>query len=328
MYFLLFQVRGKALLLIIVLGLGGSFPMGCNITSSETHAVCPQYIQRFINSSWTHRYGEAPVENTVTFIWSAVTSVFALGALFGSISRAMICNNAINMILLARFLFGLTSGLGFSIHVLYLGDCSPKKIRGTVTLSTAIFLSSGKLTGQVMGISEILGREDWWNILLSVPAFFSIIQMVTLPFFPEAPRYLLIEKGNTEECKKALQCLWGPGDYKLEIEEMLVEKDAMKGERSKTLLELLRDQRVRWQLLTVFFINVAIQFCGISAFSVFAFSIFEEAGIPVDKIRYVTMGIGTCEVLTNITCVSSNLHNFVLCLNTYLDGISFSGRHL
>uniref|UniRef100_A0A8B9HW05 Solute carrier family 2, facilitated glucose transporter member 5 n=1 Tax=Astyanax mexicanus TaxID=7994 RepID=A0A8B9HW05_ASTMX len=327
MYFLLFQVRGKALLLIIVLGLGGSFPMGCNITLISSPAP---YIQRFINSSWTHRYGEAPVENTVTFIWSAVTSVFALGALFGSISvrsvtnklgrkRAMICNNAINvvalcimiaskpansfeMILLARFLFGLTSGLGFSIHVLYLGDCSPKKIRGTVTLSTAIFLSSGKLTGQVMGISEILGREDWWNILLSVPAFFSIIQMVTLPFFPEAPRYLLIEKGNTEECKKALQCLWGPGDYKLEIEEMLVEKDAMKGERSKTLLELLRDQRVRWQLLTVFFINVAIQFCGISAFSVFAFSIFEEAGIPVDKIRYVTMGIGTCEVLTNITC--------------------------
>ncbi|XP_072522318.1 solute carrier family 2, facilitated glucose transporter member 9-like [Salminus brasiliensis] len=327
MSFLLFQVRGKALLLIIVLALGGSFPMGCNNTLISSPSP---YIKRFINSSWTQRYGEAPGENTVTFIWSAVTSVFTFGALLGSVSvrwvtnqlgrkRAMICNNAVNivafgimaacraansfeMILIARFLFGFTSGLGFNIHILYLGDCSPKKIRGTVTLSIAVLMSSGKLMGQFLGLSELLGREEWWNILLGIPVFFSIIQMVTLPFFPEAPRYLLIEKENTEQCKKALQCLWGPGDYKLEIEEMQVEKAALKGERSKTLLELLRDRSARWQLLTVLFIHMAIQFCGISAFSVFAFSIFEEAGIPVDKIRYVTLGIGASEVLTNITC--------------------------
>uniref|UniRef100_A0A8B9JNJ6 Solute carrier family 2 member 9, like 1 n=1 Tax=Astyanax mexicanus TaxID=7994 RepID=A0A8B9JNJ6_ASTMX len=276
--------------------------------------------------SWSQRYGEAPRENTVTFIWSAVVSIFALGGLLGSISgnpvKAMIWNNAINvvalgtmvasksanyfeMILLSRFFFGFTSGLGGSLHILYLGESSPKKIRGMVTLTVATFKAVGKMTGQIAGLSEILGREDWWNILLGVPAFFSIIQMVTLPFFPEAPRYLLIEKGNTEQCKKALQCLWGPGDYKLEIEEMLVEQAAQKGERSKTLLELLRDQSVRWQLLTMFVLNAAIQFGGISVFS---FSIFQEAGISIDKIRYVTLGLGVSEILTNFTCVSSTVH--------------------
>ncbi|XP_036415856.1 solute carrier family 2, facilitated glucose transporter member 11-like [Colossoma macropomum] len=320
-------VRGKALLFIIVLSLGGSFQMGSNITliSSPT-----PFIMSFINSSWTQRYGESPGENTVTLIWSTIVSSFAFGGLFGSISvrwitnqlgrkRAMIWNNVFSfvalgsmitskpansfeMVILSRLLFGFTSGLGMSIHGLYLGDSSPKKIRGMVSLTVTLFLSSGKLFGQVMGLSQILGREDLWNILLGIPAFFSIIQMVTLPFFPEAPRYLLIEKGNTEECKKALQCLWGPGDYKLEIEEMLLEQAALRGERSKTLLELLRDRNVRWQILSLLVLQEAIEFCGISAFSLYSFSIFEEAGIPVDKIRYVTMGVGLFEVLNNITC--------------------------
>ncbi|KAL7843636.1 hypothetical protein AOLI_G00251480 [Acnodon oligacanthus] len=267
---------------------------------------------------------------TVTLIWSSIASSYGFGALFGSIivrwitnhlgrKRAMIWNNAINvvalgtmiasrfansfeMIMLSRFLFGFTSGLGTSIHGLYLGDSSPKKIRGMVSLTFALFLSSGKLFGQFMGLSEILGREVWWNILLGIPAFFSIIQMVTLPFFPEAPRYLLIEKGNTEECKKALQYLWGPGDYKLEIGEMLLEQAALRGERSKTLLELLRDRNVRWQLLSLLIIQECIEFCGPSALSLYSFSIFQEAGIPVGQIRYVTMGVGLSEVLTKITC--------------------------
>ncbi|XP_072522324.1 solute carrier family 2, facilitated glucose transporter member 9-like [Salminus brasiliensis] len=320
-------VRGKALLFIVVLGLGGCFQIGCHNTLISSPSP---YIKRFINSSWTQRYGEAPGENTVTFIWSAIVSIFAFGGLVGSISvrwvsnqlgrkKAMIWNNAINvvalcimiacrpansfeMILIARFLFGFTSGLGGSLHVLYLGESSPKKIRGMVTFTVATFKAVGKMTGQFAGLSEILGRENWWNILLGVPAFFSIIQMVTLPFFPEPPRYLLIEKGNAEQCKKALQCLWGPGEYKLEIEEMLVEQAALKGERSKTLLELLKDQSARWQLLTMFVVNGAIQFSGVSAITVFSFSIFEEAGIPVDKIRYVTLGVGVSEILTNITC--------------------------
>ncbi|XP_017567119.2 solute carrier family 2, facilitated glucose transporter member 9-like isoform X1 [Pygocentrus nattereri] len=320
-------VRGKALLFIIVLSLGGSFHMGSNVTLISSPAP---FIKSFINSSWTERYGEAPGEKTATLIWSTIVSSFPFGGLFGSINvrwitnhlgrkRAMIWNNAISfvalgtmiasrfansfeMIMLSRFLFGFISGINTSIHCLYLGDSSPKKIRGMVSLTVALFSSSGKLFGQFMGLSEILGREAWWNILLGIPAFFSIIQMVTLPFFPEAPRYLLIEKGNTEECKKALQFLWGPGDYKLEIEEMLVEQAALRGERSKTLLELLRDQNVRWQICSLVIIQGAVEFCGISALSLYSYSIFQEAGIPVDKIRYVTMGVGLSEVLNNITC--------------------------
>lgn len=50
--------------------------------------------------------------------------------------------------------------------------------------------------------SEILGREDVWNVLLCIPALFSMVQILVLPLLPDAPRYLFIEKGDEKACKK------------------------------------------------------------------------------------------------------------------------------
>ncbi|KAG5275238.1 hypothetical protein AALO_G00145140 [Alosa alosa] len=319
-------IRGNAVLFIIVLGMGGTFQNGFHITVLSSPSP---FVKRFINSSWTERYGP-PGPDTVTFIWSAVVALYALGGFFGSVGvrvitgklgrkKTMIYTNVVSvvasammltskyansfeMILISRLMFGFTSGLLGSVHVIYLGESSPKRLRGMVTLTSATFTSIGKLAGQFAGLREVLGREEWWNILLSVPTAFTLILLFVLPFFPEAPRYLLIEKNNAEKCKKALQCLWGPGDYEKEMEEMKAEQAAIGGKRSKSLLELLRDKNVRWQLITMLVVHSCIQFCGISAISAFSYTIFQEAGISEDKIRYVTLGIGMSEVFTSISC--------------------------
>lgn len=128
-----------------------------------------------------------------------------------------------------------------------------------------------------------------------------MVQLAILPFFPEAPRYVLIEKGNTQQCKKgalhltqlkqfhvtdqplyvanifcvtsriyvfswaALQSLWGPGDYKLEIQDMLAEQAVIGKEHNKSLLDLLREKHLRWQVLSMVVINGCIQFSGVAA---------------------------------------------------------------
>lgn len=46
----------------------------------------------------------------------------------------------------------LLEGLGLNVHIIYLGESSPKKIRGMVTLTAATFLSLGKLAGQFAGL--------------------------------------------------------------------------------------------------------------------------------------------------------------------------------
>ncbi|KAM8916765.1 solute carrier family 2 member 9, like 1 [Spinachia spinachia] len=319
--------RGNALLLIIVLGIGGSFQSGYH--STELSSASP-YIQSFINSSWFHRYKEPPPPRTITIIWSLIVSMYAVGGLFGAFSvklitgtlgrkKAMICTSFIaivaggimltskgaksyELIIVARILYGFSSGLGASSHVMYLAEISPRKIRGTVTLTSAIFLSLGKLFGQFFGLSELLGRQELWNIVLLVPALFSVVQVIVLPFLPEAPRYLFIEKGYEKACKKALQSLWGEGDYKQEMDEMLTEQAAIEAAPPKSTLQLLRDRNVRWQLLVMSVVYCCNQLSGIPAINIFSFDVFQKAGIPTDKIRYVTLGLGVSQIITSIFC--------------------------
>ncbi|KAM4588700.1 solute carrier family 2 member 9, like 1 [Odontesthes bonariensis] len=319
--------HGNALFLIIILGIGGGFQTGYHNTGLSSPSP---YIQRFINSSWYDRYDEPPSPQTVTMIWSLIVSMYAVGGLFGAVSvkffsgrlgrkRAIICNSFISivgagimltskevksfeMIIVARILYGYSSGLGASLHLMYLGEISPRKIRGTVTLTSTTFTSLGKLSGQFFGLSEILGREDLWNFVLCVPACFSVVQVMVLPFFPEAPRYLFIEKGDEKACKTALQSLWGQGEYKQEMDEMLTEQLAIEAAPTKSPLQLLRDRTVRWQLITMFTICCCNQMSGMSAISTFSFDIFLEANIPKDKIRYITLGLGVCEIITSISC--------------------------
>ncbi|KAF3855941.1 hypothetical protein F7725_016664 [Dissostichus mawsoni] len=324
--------------LIIILGIGGSFQNGYHISGLSSPSPFHmqhlrsnlQYIQRFINSSWYDRYEEPPPPQMVTMIWSLIVSMYAVGGLFGAVSvklisgrfgrkKAMICNSIISiaaagvmlaskpaksyeMIIVARILYGFSAGLGSSTHVMYLGEIAPIKIRGAVTLTSATFGSLGKLFGQFFGLSEILGHEDLWNVVLCVPAFFSLVQVLVLPFLPEAPRYLFIEKGDEKACKKALQSLWGQGDYEQEMDEMLAEQAAIDAAPPKTPLQLLRDRTVRWQLLTMSIICWSNQLSGMSTISTFSFDIFLKAGLPRDKIRYITLFLGVSEIITSISC--------------------------
>lgn len=47
-----------------------------------------------------------------------------------------------------------------------------------------------------------MGTEEMWPYLLAVSGIPALLQFVLLLFFPEAPRYLYIDKGDTEGSKK------------------------------------------------------------------------------------------------------------------------------
>lgn len=63
----------------------------------------------------------------------------------------------------------------------------------------------------------------------------------------------------------ALQTLWGPGDYREEMNEMLAEQAAIEAAPPKSSLQLLRDRTVRWQLMSMSVIYFCNQLSGMSA---------------------------------------------------------------
>lgn len=52
------------------------------------------------------------------------------------------------------------------------------------------------------GFREVLGVDALWPILMAANALPALVQLLTLPFFPDSPRYLLIDKKDKEGCIK------------------------------------------------------------------------------------------------------------------------------
>ncbi|KAM4808095.1 uncharacterized protein WCC33_003115 [Rhinophrynus dorsalis] len=316
-------------LLALVLGIGGTFQYGLHISIINSPS---QHIQKFINSTWQDRYGSTLQSNTAMLLWSFIVSVYSIGGLLGSLAVGHLsvkfgrkkiqlynnvlvlfgavlmslsqCAQSFEMIILARFLYGINAGVSLNLHTMYIGECAPQRLRGMITVTVSFFIAFGKLIGFLVGLRELLGTETLWPYLMSVSAVPALIQLLTLPFFPESPRFLLIDKGDKDGCLKAMQQLWGPGEHKSEMNAMLAEKNSIVGERVKGVKDLLRDRLVRWQMISLILLCGALQLVGINAVYFYAYDVFHNAGIPTSQTPYVSMGVGFTELLTTVLCGS------------------------
>lgn len=270
--------------------IGGAFQCGYNISIVNSPTT---YVMRFINQTWMERYNTEISEQLLTLFWSIIVSVFTVGGLVGSCvggplsikygrKGALLINNIFallaavsvgisyfshffELLIVARFLSGINAGVGMCVQILYLTEIAPRALRGALAMSTSIFLTGGIFIGQVVGLQELLGREEYWPILLSTTCIPAIVQLLTLPWFPESPRYLLIDKGNESACDKALKQLHGVNKYVKEKADIEKERLEALGVKPKKPWELFLDQRLRWQLLTIIVLNIFHQLNGINA---------------------------------------------------------------
>ncbi|XP_042323560.1 solute carrier family 2, facilitated glucose transporter member 11-like [Sceloporus undulatus] len=317
----------KVLYMAIIAGVGGTFLFGFQV--SVINFTSP-YIKAFINDTWVERYNAPVDEERLMLLWSFIVSIFSIGGLIGSWSsgylsakygkkNCLIFNSLLMMaaavtvgtseiaktfeiILLARLLYGLSAGLGCCIQAQYLAEISPKHLRGFINVSLAVFATLGKFLGQVAGQNELLGTESLWPLLLAINGVLGLGILVTTPFFPESPPYLLTQKRDLKGCLKALKQLWGEGDHQAEVDDMLKEQASMKEAKIMNVWELLREKSMRCQLYLLIAIGISLSLSGISAVYFYASDVFSTAGFDEGLISYVTIGIGACELCATIFC--------------------------
>ncbi|XP_034646724.1 solute carrier family 2, facilitated glucose transporter member 11-like [Trachemys scripta elegans] len=314
-------------LAVCAVGIGGTFQYGYNVSIINAPTG---HIHKFLNETWSSRYQMKLNPSLLTLLWSVIASIFSLGGLCGAhiggsmairLGRkgALLVNNFIailasilmgisfptglfELLMVGRFLIGVNTGVGICVQPLYIGEVAPKHLRGAMAMGSSIFLTGGILTGQIIGLRELLGGEKYWPFLLSSSCFPALAQLFFLPWFPESPRYLLIDRGDEMKCTKALKCFHGPLHYQEEMEDIQRERFALNGEKPKKPWQLFGDRSVKWQLITVIVMTMGQQLSGINAIYFYASYIFKQAGIPSEKIPYVTLGTGACECLTALTC--------------------------
>lgn len=311
--------------------IGGTFQYGYNISIINAPT---SYIQGFINSTYRERWGSGLDSPQVTLVWTFIVSAFSLGGLLGALlagpmsvrigrKKSLLLNNSFlfvgavlvllcrlagsfEMIILARLLVGMNSGVSMSIQPMYFGESAPKHLRGAVAFSSAVFTAFGIFLGQVVGLTEVLGTESLWPYLLASNALPGVIQLLTLPWFPESPRYLLIDRGDREACIQALGRLRGGEAPASEVEEILHEQLQQRSIQpgatafAKTPWSLFKDRNLRSQLRTVMVASSAMMLCGNDSIYFYAYYIFLAAGIPPQKIQYTTIGTGASELTASI----------------------------
>ncbi|NXS42193.1 GTR11 protein, partial [Balaeniceps rex] len=99
----------------------------------------------------------------------------------------------------------------------------------------------------------------------------------------------------------ALQKIRGNSDLSAELEEMLAEQAAVKGQGMTNPWELFQNPALRWQLMSIVVLSSAMQLCGNDLMYFYVAYVFQEAGIPQDKIPCVVIGAGNCELIMSVT---------------------------
>uniref|UniRef100_A0A3Q3AHC0 Solute carrier family 2, facilitated glucose transporter member 5 n=1 Tax=Kryptolebias marmoratus TaxID=37003 RepID=A0A3Q3AHC0_KRYMA len=314
-------------LMVASAAIGGTLQYGYNLAIMNAPTA---FIQAFINETFLERWDIQLEGYQVTLVWTIIVSIFSLGGFAGALiagpmtisfgrKKCLLLNNvflmsgslfaltsraakSFEMIIISRVLIGINAGISMNVQPMYFGECAPKHLRGAISLSSAVFTAFGVVLGQVVGLREILGSESCWQYLLACNAIPGFIQLLTLPWFPESPRYLLIDRGDKEACMDALRRLRGCEVQSSELDEILQEQAETRGVRPSRPWELFTDRSVRWQLISVIIISSAMQLCGNDSIYFYSSYVFKEAGISDDQIQYFTIGTGTCEFTACIMC--------------------------
>jgi len=318
-------LNGRLLCAIAAASLGSAFQHGYNIGVVNAPA---ELIQEWINSSYFERTGLPLSANTVTMIWSWTVSIFCVGGIIGgsitgAISEYMgrkggllfnnvfaligaaleglsMMANSYEMLIVGRFVIGINCGLNAGLAPMYLSEISPVHLRGAVGTVYQLVVTISILVSQIIGMDSLLGTVDYWPLLLGLTAVPAVFQLVTLPFCPESPKFILVIKSKEIEAQRALTWLRGSLEVHDEMDEMRAEYESMKLVPKTTLREMLTNQSLRAPLIIAVMMMLAQQFSGINAVMYFSTAIFISAGLTPQTSQYATLGMGGMNVLMTL----------------------------
>ncbi|KAK2526698.1 Slc2a1 [Columba livia] len=287
-------------------------------------------IEDFYNRTWLYRYDEPISPATLTTLWSLSVAIFSVGGMIGSFSVGLFVNRfgrrnsmlmsnilaflsailmgfskmalSFEMLILGRFIIGLYSGLTTGFVPMYVGEVSPTALRGALGTFHQLGIVLGILIAQVFGLDLIMGNDSLWPLLLGFIFVPALLQCIILPFAPESPRFLLINRNEENKAKSVLKKLRGTTDVSSDLQEMKEESRQMMREKKVTIMELFRSPMYRQPILIAIVLQLSQQLSGINAVFYYSTSIFEKSG--VEQPVYATIGSGVVNTAFTVVSVS------------------------
>ncbi|EER29321.1 hypothetical protein D8B26_008044 [Coccidioides posadasii str. Silveira] len=177
----------------------------------------------------------------------------------------------------SRLLIGVGNGLLLNFTILYLQECTPPRFRGLCLSMVTCWIAIGTTIGMVINhrTNHIMSRKAY-QIPLYVCYPAPIILILTLPFLPESPRWLL-HHGKTEEALRSLR-FFRKGAYdevavQQEFEEMkaIARREAEARKDWRLFFELFKGHNLRRTIIAV---GVGTANAGVGAMFILAFGTY------------------------------------------------------
>lgn len=301
----------------------GSFQFGYNTGVINAPEMI---IKDFLNYTLEEKSENLPTEVLLTSLWSLSVAIFSVGGMIGSFSVGLFVNRfgrrnsmlmvnllavaggclmgfckiaqSVEMLILGRLIIGLFCGLCTGFVPMYIGEISPTALRGAFGTLNQLGIVIGILVAQIFGLKVIMGTEELWPLLLGFTIIPAVLQSAALPFCPESPRFLLINRKEEENAKEILQRLWGTQDVSQDIQEMKDESARMAQEKQVTVLELFRSRSYRQPIIISIMLQLSQQLSGINAVFYYSTGIFKDAG--VEEPIYATIGAGVVNTIFTV----------------------------
>lgn len=324
-------VNGKLALAIAAGALGSSFQHGYNTgVVNAPQALIEEWISNILKnrSSTAQVSPDMDLATKVTMIWAVAVSIFCVGGIIGGASTGFVAerfgrkgglliNNvfvilatllqgfsksfsSFEMIILGRFFIGLNSGLNAGLAPMYLAEISPVNLRGAVGTVYQLVITISILISQILGMESLLGTAELWPVLFAVTVVPAIYQLITLPFCPESPKFILLSRGQEAEARRALSWLRGTDDVHDEMEEMRAEYESIKLIPKVSMMEMFTNAQLRIPLFISMTVMIAQQLSGINAVMYFSNGIFRMSGLSAEGAQYATLGMGTMNVIMTV----------------------------
>jgi len=234
-----------------------------------------------------------------TTSWALAVSAFCIGGPFGAILGGpladksgrrhallvatwayliggviMACAFNINVVILGRLVIGFACGASSVVVPVYLGELAPPTLRGVFGTLTQLSLVIGILVADVFNYT-LVAIIGWRGVFL-MSSVFALCVLLISRWLLESPRWILghnPDSGKARFIIKAIRGYQSVSQIEEEVDHFVASSKSHKVASdvedhtlsNNAIAEMFRDPTTRFLLFCATFLNMAFQFCGISA---------------------------------------------------------------
>ncbi|KAF7197064.1 putative quinate permease [Pseudocercospora fuligena] len=179
-----------------------------------------------------------------------------------------------------RVVIGIGQGLALTAGSIYIGECAPPEIRGTIMTFWQMFYSVGSFIAYWINYAcsknvGALGEWDWKMVVI-FQLLMPVLILAQVFFIPESPRWS-IKKNKIEQARKSLRKIRA-SEQEVE-DEVLIIREALEFEKeaiSSSYTALWKDRSIRKRLLLAFIMNAGQQVTGQGSLNTYSTIVYKK----------------------------------------------------